>query len=131
VTIERLRLVDGLIALYTVNHAPPDLADTVLGLRADDSLYERLAQDHGLTVDSGRRVVEAVAAEARLAKLLEVPRATPLVFIESVSWDEQRRPFDCYQTWLRTDRTRIEVQVTRTGNGTVPPDTGLVRGIVG
>ena len=130
-TIERLRFVDGQIALYTVNHAPPDLADTVLGLRAEDSLYERLAQDHGLTVHSGRRVVEAVAAQARLAKLLEVPRATPLVFIESVSWDEEQRPFDCYQTWLRTDRTRIEVQVTRTGNGTVPPDTGLVRGIGG
>jgi GntR family transcriptional regulator len=130
-TIERLRFVDGQIALYTVNQAPLELADTVTGLRAGDSLYERLEQEHGLTVHSGRRVVEAVAAEARLAELLQVPRATPLVFIESVSWDEQRRPFDCYQTWLRTDRTRIEVQVTRSGNGTVPRNQGLVRGIGG
>jgi GntR family transcriptional regulator len=127
-TIERLRFVDGKIALYTVNHAPPELAETVRTLRAEDSLYERLEREHGLAVHSGRRVVEAVAAQARLAELLEVQRATPLVFIESVSWDEHRRPFDCYQTWLRTDRTRIEVQVTRSGDGTVPPDRGLVRG---
>jgi GntR family transcriptional regulator len=131
VTIERLRFVDGKIALYTVNHAPAELASTVLALRAEDSLYERIEQEHGLSVHSGRRVVEAVAAEARLARLLEVPRATPLVFIESVSWDEQMHPFDCYQTWLRTDRTRIEVQVTRSGTGTLPLDQRLVRGLEG
>jgi GntR family transcriptional regulator len=131
VTIERLRFVDGQIALYTVNHAPAELADTVLALRAEDSLYERIEQEHGLSVHSGRRVVEAVAAEARLAKLLDVQRATPLVFIESVSWDEHMRPFDCYQTWLRTDRTRIEVQVTRSGNGGARPDQGLVGGLAG
>jgi GntR family transcriptional regulator len=131
VTIERLRFVDGQIALYTVNHAPAALADTVLALRAEDSLYERIEQEHGLSVDGGRRVVEAVAAEARLAELLEVRRATPLVFIESVSWDERMRPFDCYQTWLRTDRTRIEVEVTRSGNGSAPLDQALVRGLGG
>jgi GntR family transcriptional regulator len=124
VTIERLRLVDGQIALYNVNHCPPELAPTVLALQPEDSLYERIEKEHGLSVHSGRRVVEAVAAQARLAKLLEVPRATPLVFIESVSWDEEVRPFDCYQTWLRTDRTRIEVEVSRSGNGAA---TGGIR----
>jgi GntR family transcriptional regulator len=113
-TIERLRFIDGQLALYNVNHLPERLADAVLGLSADDSLYERLEQEHGLRVHSGRRVVEAVAAKDRLASLLQVPRGTPLIFIESVSCDEQMRPFDCYQTWLRTDRTRLEVQVTRT-----------------
>jgi GntR family transcriptional regulator len=130
-TIERLRFVDGELALYNVNHVPGDLAETVLGLDADDSLYERIEQDHGHSVHSGRRVVEAVAAEVRLAKLLAVPRGTPLVFIESVSWDEHMRPFDCYQTWLRTDRTRIEVQVTRSSNGTGQGglDESFLRGI--
>jgi GntR family transcriptional regulator len=114
VTIERLRFVDGQLALYNVNHLPDRLAGVVLAVSADDSLYERLEEEHGLRVHSGRRVVEAVAAKSRLASLLEVPRGAPLIFIESVSWDDQMRPFDCYQTWLRTDRTRLEVQVTRT-----------------
>jgi GntR family transcriptional regulator len=56
-------------------------------------------------------VVEAVQAEERLAQLLEVPVGAPLVFIESVTWDRNLRPFDCYQTWLRTDRMKIDVQV--------------------
>lgn len=129
-TIERLRSVDGQLALYTVNHLREELADTVLELAPEDSLYERLEQEHGLVVHSGRRVVEAVAARDRLATLLEVPRGTPLMFIESVSWDEQMRPFDCYQTWLRTDRTRIEVQVARSSDdhGAAMPDPSLLRG---
>ena len=129
VTIERLRFVDGQIALYAINHAPSELAQAVLSLTAADSLYACIEREHGLSVHSGRRVVEAVPAEARLATLLEVPRATPLVFIESVSWDEQMRPFDCYQTWLRTDRTRIEVQVTRSSNSPGPLDHRVAPGV--
>jgi hypothetical protein len=34
-----------------------------------------------------------------------------VLFIESVTWDRNLRPFDCYQTWLRTDRMKIDVQV--------------------
>jgi hypothetical protein len=25
------------------------------------------------------------------------------------------RPFDCYRAWLRTDRTRIDIQASGTG----------------
>lgn len=132
-TVERLRYLDGELALYTVNHVPEAFADTVLALDPDDSLYERLEAEHGLRVDTGRRVVEAVAAKDRLASLLEVPRGTPLVFIESVSWDDQMRPFDCYQTWLRTDRTRIEVEVSRSVDGAAAGliDPALLRGVNG
>lgn len=113
VTIERLRFVDAQIALYNVNHAPAALAETALSLQPGDSLYERIERDHGIGVHGARRVAEAVPAEARMAKLLDVGRATPLILIESVSWDEQLCPFDCYQTWLRPDRARIEVQVAK------------------
>lgn len=113
VTVERLRLVDGMLALYVVNHLSADLADTVMSLGETDSLYARLEQEHGLVIHSGQRVVEAVAAEDRLASLLDVQPGSPLIFIESVSWNEHMRPFDCYQAWVRTDRTRIEIQVTR------------------
>jgi GntR family transcriptional regulator len=117
VTIARLRLVDGKVALYTENHLIPDVAGIVLGLAPDASLYEELERQAGLVIDGGRRVVEAVTAGEQLGSLLEVPRDAALAFIESVSWDDQLRVFDCYQAWLRTDRTRIEVQVTRAAHG--------------
>jgi hypothetical protein len=59
----------------------------------------------------GRRVVESLPSEELLAKLLEVPPRTPLLFVESVTWNESGQSFDCYQTWLRTDRMKIEIEV--------------------
>jgi DNA-binding GntR family transcriptional regulator len=46
--------------------------------------------------------------------MLGVKSRTPLMFIESVSWDAELQPFHAFQSWLRTDRIRVEVQVTRT-----------------
>jgi GntR family transcriptional regulator len=110
-TLERVRLVDGLVAMYVVNHLPERFADAVLSLGEDESLYQRLREHHGLEAAGGRRVVEALPAEELLAKLLEVAPRTPLVFVESVAWDSSGQPFDCYQTWLRSDRMKIEIEV--------------------
>jgi GntR family transcriptional regulator len=109
----RLRSIEGQVALYTENYLLPELADTVLGLPPDASLYEALEHDLGLVIHGGRRVVEAVAAGEEVGRLLEIAPTAALAFIASVSWDDELRPFDCYQAWLRTDRTRIEVQVSR------------------
>jgi GntR family transcriptional regulator len=114
VTIARLRSIEGNVALYTENYLIAEVADIVLALAPDASLYEALEQRANLAVDGGRRVVEAVQAGEELGRLLEVPAEAALAFIESVSWDDQARAFDCYHAWLRTDRARIEVQVSRT-----------------
>ena len=125
-TLERVRSVDGLVALYVINHLPADYARTALSLRdPGESLYARLRERHGLEVAGGRRTLEAVGATARLAKLLEVEPRSPLAFIESVSWTRDLQPFDCYRAWLRTDRMRIDVQVASSR-----ADTRRVDGLV-
>jgi len=111
-TLERVRSIDGLVAMVNVNHLPPGLAELVLPLRdPNESLYQRLRERAGVEAAGGRRMLEAVRAEEGLATLLEVPVGAPLVFIESVTWDANLRPFDCYQSWLRTDRMRIDISV--------------------
>ena len=111
VTLERVRSVDGLVAMYVVNHLPEQFPDAVLSLGEDESLYYRLREYHGVAAAGGRRVVESLPSEELLAKLLEVPPRTPLLFVESVTWNGAGQPFDCYQTWLRTDRMKIEIEV--------------------
>jgi GntR family transcriptional regulator len=46
-----------------------------------------------------------------LANLLGVRPQMPLVYIESVTWDRAMQPFDCYRSWLRTDRMKIDIEV--------------------
>jgi GntR family transcriptional regulator len=111
-TLERLRWVDDRIAMYVITHLPLELGEVVLGADLESgSLYGVLEERAGLVVVGGRRVVEAVKAEERLAALLEVDPGSPLLFVESVSWGADGHPFECYQAWHRADQTKIEVQV--------------------
>jgi GntR family transcriptional regulator len=113
VVMERLRSVDGQIALCVTDCLPTSFAEVVLSMDGSQSLYQRLREAHGLEVAGGRRFLEAVPAGKKLARLLQVTPADPLIFIESVSWDSQMRPFHSYRSWLRSDRMRVEIQVSK------------------
>jgi len=115
VVLERLRSVDGLLTLYDLNYLTPRFADGVIGLASDPegSLYEMLKRRYDLSVVGGHRIIDAVPATRELARLLEVDDGVPLLFVEAVDLDSAGAPFDCYRTWLRPDRMKIEVRVGR------------------
>ena len=112
VTLERLRRVDGELALYAVNHLPAEFAAVLPEIRKSStaSLYWTLRKHYGVEVASSSRMLEAVAASPLLARHLVVPRRFPLVYIESVTRDAAAKPIDCYRSWMRTDRLRIAVE---------------------
>jgi GntR family transcriptional regulator len=139
VEIERLRFVDDEPVLLTTTYLPHAL---VSGLETADltrrSLYEYLETKCGLSLASGRRTIEAVAADARQARLLRVRKGAPLVFMQSVSYLEDGRPIEYYLAHHRGDRSRFEVELVRrrgreeTGLasdrfGRLPPGSGTVR----
>lgn len=127
VVLERLRSVDGALTVYDLNYLIAELAPVVFQLEDDPhgSLYEVLQQE-GLTVAGGRRIVDSVIAGQRFADILEVKAWEPLLVIEGVDWDRNLRAFDCYRTWIRPDRMKIEVQVLPTGGGAARADAGAV-----
>lgn len=121
-TLERLRAVDGLVALFVVNHLIEDVGEAALAVdNPNESLYRRLRERAGVTPHGGRRMLEAVAAEPWVADLLELRAGAPVAFIESVAWDSELRPFDCYRAWLRTDRTRIDIQAAGLASAATQP----------
>ncbi len=114
VVLERLRFIDGHAALHVTDYLHSAYRDAALSLlNRDGSLYDRLREEAGVTVHGGRRIIEATHAAADIAKLLEVGPRTPMLLIESVSWDVRLEPFHCYHSWLRTDRLPVEIEVTR------------------
>ena len=124
--LERLRAVDGQVALFVVNCLPEHVAEAALAVQnPNESLYRRLGDRAGIVPHGGRRTLEAIAARARVAELLELRPGSPVAFIESVAWDGSLRPFDTYRAWLRTDRTRIDIQaVTPAAAASVPLSAG-------
>jgi GntR family transcriptional regulator len=122
--LERLRFINGQAALHVTDYLLPRYEHAAVSLRdRDGSLYDRLREEAGVWVHGGRRIIEAACASAGVAKLLEVGPRTPLLLIESVSWNARLEPFHCYQSWLRTDRLTIEIEVARSAAG--PPYKAL------
>jgi GntR family transcriptional regulator len=112
VAVERVRSIDGQVVMYAETWL---ILDVVEGILAADlttaSLYHVLREHHGIAALGGRRAVEAVVAEPRVAQLLEVPEGSPLLYVEAVSRDQTDRAFECYRAWHRSDRSRLEIRV--------------------
>ncbi|MGH2776988.1 MAG: GntR family transcriptional regulator [Actinomycetota bacterium] len=112
VTLERVRWVDDRLVMYVQTHLPERFAEVVTSSDLENrSLYQALEERLGVSVASGRRLVEATTAEDDLANVLDVPPGSPLLFVQSVSLDTAGQPFECYRAWHRADRTKIEVHV--------------------
>jgi GntR family transcriptional regulator len=112
VSIERVRSLDGQVVMYADTWILLDFAEGVLAADLSrESLYHVLHERHGVVVHEGRRSVQAVVAEPRVAQLLEVPEGSPVLHVEAITSDRDGRPFECYRAWHRTDRSRLEIRV--------------------
>jgi len=111
--LERVRRVDGTLALYAVNYLVEELA----GLIGDGShlagtaSLNRCLRAAGWLEAGARRSLRAVAADERLAAHLDVPPGHPLMLVRSVAWDASGRAFDFYTSFLRSDVVDVEIEV--------------------
>jgi len=112
--LRRLRRLHGKVALYSENYLLPELATVVIGSPALEprGSLNRVLHDAGYRISGARRTVEAVPAPDRIARLLEVAEGAPLLLVTSVSWKEDGRPFDFYQSWVRTDVVKVTVEAS-------------------
>jgi GntR family transcriptional regulator len=111
--LERLRELDGKVALFSINYLPPQIG--TLMSRSDvpsgeGSLNSTLRRA-GYAVAGASRTVEAVEARDEIADRLRVPVGSPLLKIKSTSWDSQLIAFDHHEVWVRSDVVHVEIQV--------------------
>jgi len=111
--LERLRELDGKIALFSVNYLPTQIGALVA--RSDvptgEGSLNSILRRSGYAVAGASRTVEAVAAEGALADRLQVKPGTPLLKIKSTAWDANLAAFDHHEVWVRSDVVHVEIQV--------------------
>ena len=115
IIINRLRRLNSepivLVATYIPYKMCPDLLDEDM---TDKSLYEFLEGKYKFVIDRGRRFIEAVMADEREAKLLNIKKGSSLVLIESISYLKDGRAIEYYHAVHRGDRSRFVVELRRT-----------------
>ena len=110
--LKRKRNLDGQIALYSENYLLPELENVITGsvIMSGKGSLNRVLRAAGFGVYGARRSVESVGATQRLSELLEVPVGHPLLLVTSASWGKDKRVFDYYSSWVRTDIVKVTIE---------------------
>ncbi len=116
VKTSRLRSVNKELIMFTTTYVRSDLCS---GLEKEDltnrSLYQLLWDKYGLKISYGHRTLEAVAASKYEADMLKVPRRSPLVYLESISYLEDGTPIEYFEAWHRGDRCKFAIELVPAG----------------
>lgn len=108
--IERLRFVNdepwALTRTYLPSVLVPGLMDEDL---AGQSLYAVLEQRYGIKLHTGRRSLEAVAANDSVALALGIRPGEPVLLLRSTARAADNRPVEHFSAYHRGDRSRFEV----------------------
>jgi GntR family transcriptional regulator len=112
--LRRRRQLDGAVVALDHSRLPlarcPGLVDVDWSAA---SLYAELESRAGISADRCSYVVDAVAADADQARLLEVPEGSPLLVNEQFVLDQNGRPIELGRIVYRPDRFRFRAELNR------------------
>ena len=112
--LERLRSMDAVPILVDRARVPIALASGIDQVDLEGtSLYEVLEDRYGIRPARARFTVEAIAADARRAKLLDLEPGQPLLRCEQQTEDEGGRPIELCEMVYRFDRYRFRATLVR------------------
>jgi len=113
-TLDRKRSLDGRPALFSTNWFPggsgaaiESASDVLDGTGSANNALRRA----GYVLNGAQRVLHATHAPDDVAHHLGVEPGEPILRIRSLSWDQNERRFDYYQTWVLTGTVPLEVNI--------------------
>ena len=118
VVVRRVRIAGRKPAIFSIDSLPADIVDARTDLKAFSGSLYKLLSSRGHDIDHARAVVTPTLATADQAKILEVPKGTPLQHLKQVDHDSSGRPVMRSLEWHVP--SVIELRVYRRGPGPLP-----------
>lgn len=104
IRIKRLRNVDGTPALLNDSHLPYGLCPSLDREElVHGSLYRTLEERYDLRLRRAEQRIWAVAATDEVARLLQVPKRSPVLRSERITMDERNTRVEFARSWARPD----------------------------
>lgn len=118
ILLRRLRYILKQPILVVNSYLPEKTFPNLLTIDfSNRSLYQTFRQEFGIEILRVKRSIEAVAADAVVAQLLEVDPGFPIMFIENTAYTEGGMPVEFYTAWRRGDKSRFQFEYN------LPPST--------
>jgi GntR family transcriptional regulator len=114
VRIEKIRLVERSPFSYVVNYLPSDIGRDI---HSDDlaikPLLMILEDNLGVVAARAEQTVAATIADSRIASLLDIRVGDPLLKVERVVYDLNRKPIEYVSVLYRADKYFFTVKLKR------------------
>ncbi|RUT30231.1 GntR family transcriptional regulator [Arsenicitalea aurantiaca] len=110
--IERVRLVNADPLLYEISAINEALAPDLLEQDLSGSLYALLGRRYRLVLAHGEETLEAVAADRDLARHLDIPEGSPLVYTERTVSTDRGQAVEFTRRWGRGDKSSFRVTLS-------------------
>ncbi len=112
VQIKRVRFIDNRSFAHTVNYLPVEIGKkfTKKALMKKP-LLQIMEQDFEILFTEAFQTIEASFADQSLAKKLEVPPGSPILFVERIMYTKRRKPVELVQSSYRGDLYKYIVRL--------------------
>jgi GntR family transcriptional regulator len=112
--VERLRYLGDLPLSLDMTYLAPDVGDAVIehSLESND-VFALIEQVTGQRLGAATLAVEAVAADAHSAAILQVPDGAAVLLLERLTHLDDGRPVDLEYIRMRGDRITLRGNLTR------------------
>lgn len=111
VFIETLRLVDNKPFCIISHFIPLQVCPDLLPSYDSGSLHDFIRQQCGMDLKRSESIVSAILPEAEDARLLNMPRHTPVLRVKSVNLDlNSNKPVEYAVTRFRGDATQLSIK---------------------
>lgn len=111
---ERVRLADSKPMAFEVTSIPlsrfPGIEHANLH---DASLYKVLEEQYYVTIQHARQTIEVGLSGSAESEILGIPKGSPVLYIERVTFDNEDRPFEYVRSVYRGDRYKLHVELQR------------------
>ncbi len=114
VRIQRVRLADGSPLSFDETYLPLDLGERVMGDNLEtEPIFALLEQKYSTPLIEAEYRLEAISADAAVARALEITAESPVFLIERTSYSSLNRPVDYERLHYRGDRIRFVTRLSR------------------
>jgi Transcriptional regulators len=111
--VRRIRFADDLPVALETTYVPAALFPGFSIKEANRSLYDYVEKNCGKKIDHADQTVEATLVTSEEAKILDVPKRSPVLLIERVSSLTGGIPFELTKSLYRADRYKFVVHLPR------------------
>ncbi len=110
---KRLRLAAGVPMALENSHVAVERFPGLMGSDLTNRSLYQLFEEYGIRLSRATQSMEAVAANAYEAEILNVREGAPLLMLERVSLDQNDQPVEYVKSLYRGDRYRFTTELHR------------------